>query len=162
MKECKRVGRARLGGVGVLLIAALAAGVSVGYAADPTNGQKIYNQQCANCHGSDGRGAMPGVPNFTLGMALMKSDTSLAEYHQRRPERHARLRGDPQRTGYLRRDRLYQDPALMLDRPLRLLLALTLCAFAWGAYAQDETGAGGAAADHARKGRLPDGGLRGR
>ncbi|HKJ22850.1 MAG TPA: cytochrome c [Gammaproteobacteria bacterium] len=78
MKECKRVGRGRLGGVGILLIAALAAGVSVGYAADPTNGQKIYNQQCASCHGSDGRGAMPGVPNFTLGMALMKSDNSLA------------------------------------------------------------------------------------
>ncbi|HKI82426.1 MAG TPA: c-type cytochrome, partial [Pseudodesulfovibrio sp.] len=30
-----------------------------------------------NCHGADGRGAMPGVPNFTIGMTLMQSDATL-------------------------------------------------------------------------------------
>lgn len=79
-KHNKRNGRGcrqRLGGLGLVVLTALAVSVSAVYAADPSNGQKIYNQQCANCHGSDGKGAMPGVPNFTLGMTLMQSDASL-------------------------------------------------------------------------------------
>lgn len=67
-----------LGWCGVLVAALLAIGVSIAYAADPTNGQRIYNQQCADCHGADGKGSMPGVPNFTLGQTLLQSDSTLA------------------------------------------------------------------------------------
>ena len=29
-----------------------------------TNGDKIYHETCVACHGEDGRGAVPGAPNF--------------------------------------------------------------------------------------------------
>lgn len=40
-------------------------------------GQIIYATYCQGCHGSDGKGALSGAPNFTRGLSLMKPDSSL-------------------------------------------------------------------------------------
>jgi cytochrome c5 len=31
---------------------------------DPAKGAKIYNETCIACHGADGRGTVPGAPDF--------------------------------------------------------------------------------------------------
>ena len=31
---------------------------------DPAKGAKIYNETCVACHGADGRGVVPGAPDF--------------------------------------------------------------------------------------------------
>lgn len=42
------------------------------------DGQAIYTQTCVVCHGADGKGTIPGVPDFTSeGSPLAKSDTEL-------------------------------------------------------------------------------------
>lgn len=46
-------------------------------AADPKHGREIYNKQCVNCHGENGRPNMPGVPDFSRGERLMQSDIDL-------------------------------------------------------------------------------------
>ena len=46
-------------------------------AADVYNGKTVYNSYCQGCHGTNGRGEMPGTPNFSRGGALMKPDISL-------------------------------------------------------------------------------------
>ena len=47
------------------------------YAADVFNGKTVYQSYCIGCHGPNGSGQMPGVPNFTHGQALMRSDLSI-------------------------------------------------------------------------------------
>ena len=42
------------------------------------SGQEIYSQTCIACHGADGKGAMPGVPNFKE--RLSKSDDILFKH----------------------------------------------------------------------------------
>lgn len=46
-------------------------------AADVFRGKQVYLQHCADCHGPSGEGVMPGVPNFTRGESLFKSDNEL-------------------------------------------------------------------------------------
>ncbi|HKK55675.1 cytochrome c [Marinobacter sp.] len=46
-------------------------------AADPNEGRRVYNEQCAYCHGVDGNGELPGMPNFQRGERLMQADQSL-------------------------------------------------------------------------------------
>lgn len=53
--------------------------VGTALAGDPNNGSKIYGQHCANCHGSNGRASMPGLPDFSVGQSLNKPDTQLAQ-----------------------------------------------------------------------------------
>ena len=56
---------------------------AVSFAASPAlasgeSGQSLYAENCAMCHGSNGKGAMPGVPNFTKpGGVLAQSDAVL-------------------------------------------------------------------------------------
>jgi mono/diheme cytochrome c family protein len=47
------------------------------YAADPGNGGQLYSRHCTTCHGDDGRGAMPGVPDFTRGEGLFQPNSAL-------------------------------------------------------------------------------------
>jgi len=61
----------------------LIAGVTAVYAADPTKGAKLYNQNCVDCHGPHGDGQMPGVPDFRRTQVLFKPDTVLSETIQR-------------------------------------------------------------------------------
>ncbi len=64
-----------------LLLVALAGLFQLGFAqaADPRNGAKIYNNHCANCHGAQGNGMMPGMPNFLRGEGLLKPDAALVQ-----------------------------------------------------------------------------------
>jgi len=47
-----------------LVVSVLLAAVGTAYAADPP-GKAIYEGTCIACHGPDGKGALPGVPDFT-------------------------------------------------------------------------------------------------
>ena len=47
-------------------------------AADPGLGGQLYSQHCSTCHGEDGRGTMPGVPDFTRGEGLFQANHMLA------------------------------------------------------------------------------------
>lgn len=46
-------------------------------AADPNAGGRVYSEQCAYCHGADGSGELPGMPDFQRGERLMQADQSL-------------------------------------------------------------------------------------
>src|SRR3546814_7015051 len=50
---------------------------SAGTATDPA---LLFNQTCVACHGANGKGALPGVPDFTSaqGPLARKNDTQLA------------------------------------------------------------------------------------
>lgn len=48
-------------------------------AGDPGKGSTVYRTHCVTCHGERGEGAMPGVPDFSRGEALMQPDRALAE-----------------------------------------------------------------------------------
>lgn len=48
-------------------------------AADVFNGKKIYLSYCESCHGPNGQGQITGVPNFTRGQTLMRSDLAIFE-----------------------------------------------------------------------------------
>lgn len=47
-------------------------------ASNGTDGEAVYRRNCQACHGANGRGALPGVPNFTHPRGpLVKSDVEL-------------------------------------------------------------------------------------
>ena len=48
------------------------------HAADPTNGKRIYDANCAVCHGVGGHPVLPGAPNFAKGDTLMQPDFALS------------------------------------------------------------------------------------
>lgn len=49
------------------------------FAADPGKGGQLYGINCVTCHGEDGRGTMPGVPDFTRGEGLFQPNHVLAK-----------------------------------------------------------------------------------
>ena len=63
----------------VLLIILFMNYMPVARAADVFNGKKIYLTYCESCHGPNGQGQMAGVPNFTRGQTLMRSDLAIFE-----------------------------------------------------------------------------------
>jgi len=57
------------------------AGLSPVMAADSGRGAEIYAQTCVACHGADGRGTLPGVPDFTSKSGpLSKGDSVLLQH----------------------------------------------------------------------------------
>lgn len=46
-------------------------------AANPMEGQRIYNQYCIGCHGLGGNSAIPNAPSFARGERLMQPDLML-------------------------------------------------------------------------------------
>ncbi|MDH5230534.1 MAG: cytochrome c [Gammaproteobacteria bacterium] len=48
-------------------------------AGDPVVGKNIYTRHCMGCHGASGAGMMPGLPNFSRGEQLFKSDNELMD-----------------------------------------------------------------------------------
>lgn len=61
---------------GMLLGAAVS---SHAFAAD--QGKAIYEAHCSTCHGENGKGLLPGIPDFTRkGGVLSQSDASLLEH----------------------------------------------------------------------------------
>lgn len=63
----------------VLMFASAALHTTLTQAADPRNGSRLYNNHCADCHGAQGGGMMPGMPNFLRGEGLMKPDAALVQ-----------------------------------------------------------------------------------
>ena len=51
-----------------------------------SNGRGVYQDNCASCHGVQGRSSMPGAPHFKRGQGLMKPDGLLVD-HLRRGKR---------------------------------------------------------------------------
>jgi cytochrome c6 len=51
--------------------------VTSAHAADTQNGAKQYAQYCASCHGPSGKGSFAGVPDFSRGNTLFRSDGAL-------------------------------------------------------------------------------------
>jgi len=48
---------------------------------DAARGQAVYNQTCVACHGADGKGAIPGVPDLTAATGpLTKTDDVLLQH----------------------------------------------------------------------------------
>ena len=47
------------------------------YASSMNSGKKFYAQHCAGCHGADGKGRGPTVPDLTRHGRLFKSDLEL-------------------------------------------------------------------------------------
>ncbi len=59
--------------LGVMLAAPVAA------VDDLAAGKAVYDRYCMGCHGPNGEGMMPGMPNFALGERLNTTDRDLAE-----------------------------------------------------------------------------------
>lgn len=58
----------------------LAPAATAGLSPDLAEGARIYVGSCASCHGTDGRGAVPGAPDFTMpGGVLDQTDTLLEQ-----------------------------------------------------------------------------------
>lgn len=64
----------------LLLGVALAAATAPAMASGSDNGQTLYTDNCAMCHGPGGKGAIPGAPNFTKADGVLtQSDTVLTK-----------------------------------------------------------------------------------
>lgn len=63
------------GWIGILVLGGMFNGYAL--AADPGVGGQLYSRHCTTCHGADGRGTMPGVPDFTRGEGLFQSNQAL-------------------------------------------------------------------------------------
>jgi len=46
------------------------------HAQEPSTGKAIYEQNCAGCHGSNGKGRMRGVPDFTKANGVLSKPES--------------------------------------------------------------------------------------
>lgn len=57
----------------------LLAGNEAAKAADPLQGGKSYQSHCINCHGANGAGEIPNIPDFSRGESLLQPDNALLE-----------------------------------------------------------------------------------
>lgn len=56
-------------------------GMADATAADADRGRQVYEQTCVACHGADGTGALPGVPDFTAADGPLTKDDSVLLQH---------------------------------------------------------------------------------
>lgn len=62
------------------LLLSVAANGAPALASSSDSGQSLYARSCAMCHGTDGKGAIPGAPDFTKpGGVLAQSDDVLTQ-----------------------------------------------------------------------------------
>jgi len=64
----------------LFLVAPLLAAVGVAHAADPP-GKAVYEGTCIACHGPDGKGVLPGVPDFTTANSPLAQPDALLQKH---------------------------------------------------------------------------------
>lgn len=58
------------------LVATALAGTAAVSLAEPS-GKEIYQGTCAACHGADGKGALPGVPDMTSAKTPLKNSDAV-------------------------------------------------------------------------------------
>ena len=61
------------------MLLSVAGNIQTSYAADPLQGAKSYQSNCINCHGANGAGEIPNVPDFSRGERLLQPDNILME-----------------------------------------------------------------------------------
>lgn len=61
-----------------LSIAAAALALTAVPAFAASSGEALFSQHCAMCHGANGKGAVPGAPDFTKSDVLKQSDSVLS------------------------------------------------------------------------------------
>lgn len=71
--------------IGIAAIGALSASTASAAGdrqGDPESGRTVYNEACVACHGENGKGAIPGAPDFTKkdGALNTESDTVLLNH----------------------------------------------------------------------------------
>lgn len=47
------------------------------FAGNANNGNVLFQEKCAACHGKNGTAVLPGAPSFSKGERMEKSDSSL-------------------------------------------------------------------------------------
>lgn len=47
------------------------------FAGNANNGNTLFQEKCAACHGKDGHAVLPGAPSFAKGERMEKSDGTL-------------------------------------------------------------------------------------
>lgn len=72
-----RAPRPRLARIASAAIVLLLCWAGAAGAADPNKGRQIYMKHCQNCHGVNGTGQLPGIPDFARGEGLFKPDIEL-------------------------------------------------------------------------------------
>ena len=60
-------------------LAALLLAAPATRAADVQRGAELYRLHCTSCHGAGGRPVLPGAPDFTQPIALLKPDLRLLD-----------------------------------------------------------------------------------
>ena len=83
----------------LLVYLVIAAGPAI--ASDPEKGRSYYNMQCVACHGKNGAGITPDMPNFHRGDGLWTSDTQLVKRIE------AGKNGCPPYLGILNRQKIF-------------------------------------------------------
>lgn len=49
------------------------------WAGDVFQGKEVYSRYCMGCHGEAGEGLMPGLPNFSRGQQLIRTNRELSD-----------------------------------------------------------------------------------
>ncbi len=69
---------------GALGVTAKAADIPTTPLGDPAHGKTVFHGTCVACHGEDGKGVVPGAPDFTDPRGpLAKSDELLLQHMER-------------------------------------------------------------------------------
>jgi mono/diheme cytochrome c family protein len=69
---CNFYRHANAGNLGICIL--LIASTTVVSSADTLSGEQVYVQTCMVCHGDDGTGGMPGVPDLSGNKSLFSDD----------------------------------------------------------------------------------------
>lgn len=61
------------------MLAAAVFAAAPAHAADVQRGAELYRLHCTSCHGAGGRPVLPGAPDFTQPITLLKPDLRLLD-----------------------------------------------------------------------------------
>lgn len=81
MSRCSRA--ASIGALALVLVLPFGALAFDEAGGQPEAGGKIYQGTCIACHGPDGKGLIPGAPNFTTSDGPLVKDNQLLLQHVR-------------------------------------------------------------------------------
>lgn len=61
----------------ILMSLTISIAPATAFAGNANNGNVIFQEKCAACHGIDGKAVLPGAPNFAKGERMEKPDSAL-------------------------------------------------------------------------------------